>query len=222
MSRWPWSGGTCDYRQLFLGTHEARAAAGCGAWEWLGGEATAAASVLLVAGRLHAFVRAPGGALFQKSQLPLEMEAEMEAAAEMPVGAAAGAEAKEGAGARATGGGSRSWGNWTALAGTASSTPRLPALLPGGPAAGLARLFFLGADHEVHQIRQLPVPEAAGAAWSPPEPLGGVVASAPAAGVNIDGLAQIVALGPDRSVWHRRASQYVSQSVRACVRPSVS
>lgn len=181
-STWPWSGGACDYRQLFLGTNEARVAAGCGPWERLGGEATGAASAVLLAGRLHAFVRGPGGALFQKAQRPAEIEMEIEA--------------DTAGGGGGSGGG---WGNWTVLAGAASSTPRLPALTGG---AELARLFFLGTDHEVHQLRQ--VPEAGGTAWSAAEPLGGVVASAPAAGLNINGLAHLVALGPDRTVWHRR------------------
>ena len=179
-STWPWSGGACDYRQLFLGTYEAHVAAGCGPWERLGGETTGAASTVLLAGRLHLFVRGPGGTLFQRAQRPVEMETDA-------------------AGSGGGGGGGGGWGNWTALAGAASSTPRLPALTGG---VGLARLFFLGTDHAVHQLRQLP--EAAGTAWSAAEPLGGFVASAPAAGLNIDGLAQLVALGPDRTVWHRR------------------
>ena len=174
VSSWPWNGGTCDYRQLFLSdSAEARVAAGCGAWELLGGEATGAPAVAVAEGRLHVFVRGPGGALFQKVQ--------------GPQGPAAG-------------GASAGWSNWTALAGTASSTPRLPAVTSD---ASMVRLYFRGVDHALHELRQ--VPERGGAtAWSAAEPLGGVVASAPAAGVNIDGLAQLVALGPDRTVWHKR------------------
>ena len=50
---------------------------------------------MLLAGRLHAFVRGPGGALFQKAQRPADVAAEIEAekddaqAAEKLPGAAA-------------------------------------------------------------------------------------------------------------------------------------
>jgi hypothetical protein len=65
---------------------------------------------MLLAGRLHAFVRGPGGALFQKAQRPADVAAEIE------VDAASGGGGGGGGGGR--GGG---WGNWTALAGGASS-----------------------------------------------------------------------------------------------------
>ena len=69
---------------------------------------------MLLAGRLHAFVRGPGGALFQKAQRPADVAAEIEA--EIEVDAASGGDGGGGGGGR--GGG---WGNWTALAGRASS-----------------------------------------------------------------------------------------------------
>ena len=190
---WPWNGGVCDYRQLVLyASAEAALAAGCGEWALLGGEATDAPSVVESAGLLHVFVRGPGGALFQKVELP-----------------AAAADATT----------TTAWGNWSALEGSASSTPRLPVLTSG---TSVVELYYRGYDHALWQLRQgVPtgVPEAQAQAqaqaqpveaqppplgWSSPQPLGGVVASGPAAGANVDNLAHVVALGPDRTVWHKR------------------
>lgn len=100
--------------------------------------------------------------------------------------------------------GGTQWSEWKALVGGASSSPQLPAV---AGSTHLFNVFARGRDHAVYHVRQTPLASRTvehAAQWLPWDRIGGVVASAPAAAANIDGLLQLFAIGADRTLWQAR------------------
>ena len=149
----------------------------CDVWRPLGGSASAPPTASLSSdGRVHVFITGPGGAVFARAQHTLAE-------------------------------GTHRWAEWRALVGASSAAAVPPAL---SSVHHMFHAFVRGHDHAAWHARQMPTDGGGGAdglaakaaSWLPWERLGGVLASAPAAAVDVMGMLHVLAIGADRGVWH--------------------